>query len=122
MRGKSRNPWAVWLLAVATCGVYAFYWWYAVGHELADHLGRRDVHPDRDVLFAVLTCGMYTYNLALEYGALIEEGKARAGVPLPEDPRPRFLGHLLLCGLGHVTMQRELNELWAAVDRASHGT
>jgi len=35
--GKNRNPFAVWFLSFITFGIYFYYWYYQVNHEIGRH-------------------------------------------------------------------------------------
>ncbi len=120
MKGEVRNPMQVWILTIATCGLYGLYWWYLVGNELKAYLGRDDLNPTMDVVI-VLLCGFYAYYLPIKYGKLIQEAQQRAGMPNAEDQGVMFLLMMFLCGYGYAKMQEELNKVWEAGGGAAPG-
>lgn len=113
MKGEVRNPTTVWLLCLATCGMYGLYWWYLIGNELKNYLGKEDLNPTMDVVIA-LVCGLYMYYLPIKYGPLIQEAQQRAGIANAEDKGMNFLLFLFLCMMGYKNMQEELNKVWEA--------
>ncbi len=114
MKGERRNPTTVWLLTIATCGLYGFYWWYLVGNELKNYLGKEDLNPTMDLLIS-LVCGVYgILYLPIKYGPLIQEAQQRAGLADAEDKGMSHTMFMLLCYMGFKNMQEELNRVWEA--------
>lgn len=113
MKGEVRNPTTVWLLCLATCGLYGLYWWYTVGNELKNYLGKEDLNPTMDIIIG-LVCFLYIYYLPIKYGKLIQEAQQRSGDPNAEDQGVMFLVFLFLCQYGYAKMQEELNKVWEA--------
>ncbi len=111
MKGEVRNPMTVWLLGIATCGLYFYYWWFLMGNELKNNLGKEDLNPVLDIVF-MLVCGFYGLYMPIKYGKLIQEAQQRAGNPNAEDQGVMFLLLMLLCGYGYVKMHEELNKIW----------
>jgi len=118
MKGEVRNPTTVWILAIVTCGLYAFYWWYTVGNELKEYLGDEELNPTTDLLIA-LFCGLYLWYLPIKYGALIQKAQQKAGIAGAEDQGVTFLLFLFLCSYGYAKMQEELNRIWESSGEAS---
>lgn len=117
MKGEVRNPVRTWLLCIFTCGIYMLYWWYTIGNELKNYLGKEDLNPTLDVGLICLTaffCGgpWYMFYLPIKYGKLIQEAQQRAGIANAEDQGMSFLMWLFACGLGFKNIQDELNKVW----------
>ncbi len=113
MKGEVRNPTTVWLLSLVTCNLYALYWYFTMGNELKNYLGKEDLNPTMDIVIT-LVCGLYGYYLPIKYGKIIQEAQMRAGIPNPEDQGVKFLLFMFLCGYGVAKMQEELNKIWEA--------
>jgi hypothetical protein len=113
MKGEVRNPTTVWLLALVTCGLYGLYWYYTMGNELKNYLGKEDLNPVMDIVIG-LVCGLYMLYMPIKYGKIIQEAQMRAGVPNPEDQGVKFLLFMFLCSYGYAKMQEELNRIWEA--------
>lgn len=111
MKGEVRNPMTVWLLYIFTCGIYPLYWWYLVGNELKNYLGKEDLNPTMDIIIS-LVCPFYLYYLPIKYGKLIQEAQQRAGMAAAEDQGMSFLIWMFICAMGYKNMQDELNKVW----------
>lgn len=111
MNERIRNPMMVWGLTVVTCGFYGLYWWYLVGNELKQQLGKEDLNPVMDIVIMFI-CSFYGLYMPIKYGKLIQEAQQRAGHPQAEDQGVMFLLLMLLCGYGYAKMQEELNKIW----------
>lgn len=119
MLGERRSPWMVWVLLPLSCGAYGWYWWFVTTHELKTYLGRDDIDPFRDLVIGGVTCGLSLYfHLARRNAKLIQAAQRRAGIADPPDRGWRFTFFLMICGLGYVEMQREMNRIWDAADDA----
>jgi len=60
---KERSSIVVVLLSIVTCGVYWFYWMYAITVEIRDATGDDTLNPGMDLLLNIITCslwGLYT--------------------------------------------------------------
>ena len=110
MKGEVRNPVTVWLLSIL-CFFYGVYWWYLVGNELKNYLGKEDLNPTMDLIIT-FACPFYAYYLPIKYGKLIQEAQQRAGMPNAEDQGMTYLMWMFLCGMGYKNMQEELNKVW----------
>ena len=113
MKGEVRNPMTVWLLTLFTCGIYPLYWWYTIGNELKNYLGKDELNPVMDLVI-VFVCGLYLWYLPIKYGKLIQEAQQRAGIADAEDQGVKFLLFMFLCNFGYSKMQEELNRVWEA--------
>ncbi len=111
MKGEVRNPMTVWILCLVTCGLYAYYWWYLVGTELRNYLGREEINPVLDIVISLL-CGVYALYLPIKYGKYIQEAQQRAGDANAQDQGMMFLLFMLLCGYGYAKVQEEMNRIW----------
>lgn len=110
MKGEVRNPTTVWLMCIL-CSFYALYWWYLVGNELKNYLGKEDLNPTMDLGIAFI-CPFYLFYLPIKYGALIQEAQQRAGMANAEDQGMTFLMWIFICGMGYKNIQEELNKVW----------
>jgi hypothetical protein len=114
MKGEVRNPMTVFILSIATCGMYGLYWLYTVGNELKAYLGKEDLNPMMDIIIS-LVCSLYVLYLPIKYGKLIFEAQQKAGVPNAQDVGVKALiFNWLLCGFGYKLLQEELNKVWEA--------
>jgi hypothetical protein len=113
MKGEVRNPTTVWILALVTCGLYGLFFYYTMGNELKNYLGKEDLNPTMDLVIA-LVCGIYALYLPIKYGKIIQEAQMRAGIPNAEDQGIKFLLFMFLCSYGYASMQEELNKIWEA--------
>lgn len=111
MKGEVRNPTTVWLLFLFTCGIYPIYFFYLVGNELKNYLGKEDLNPTMDIII-LLMCPFYMYYLPIKYGKLIQEAQQRAGMANAEDQGMSFLMMMFVCYMGSKNMQEELNKIW----------
>lgn len=111
MKGEVRNPWVMWAISVFGCGIGPFFFWYKVGEDLKNYLGKDDLNPMMDVGICFL-CFLYAFYLPIKYGALIQEAQQRAGIADAEDQGVMFLVWMFLCGLGYKNIQEELNKVW----------
>jgi hypothetical protein len=112
MKGEVRNPMTVWILSIVTCGMYALYWFYLIGNELKNYLGKEDLNPTTDLIITFV-CSAYGLYLPIKYGKLIHEAQQRAGMANAEDKGMKFLLMNFVClGLGYKMMQEELNKVW----------
>ena len=111
MKGEVRNPTTVWLLYICTCGMYGLYWYYLIGNELKNYLGKEDLNPTMDIVIS-LVCSVYALYLPIKYGKLIQEAQQRAGMPNAEDQGMKFLLWMFICGMGSKMIQEELNKVW----------
>ena len=50
IQGKTRGPWAVWLLSIITFGIYFLVWYYKINNEARQYDPRIDVEPGVSVL------------------------------------------------------------------------
>ena len=110
MKGEVRNPTTTWILCIL-CGFYLIYWWYLVGDELKNYLGKEDLNPKMDIIFSLL-CFAYVFYLPIKYGKLIQEAQQRAGIANAEDKGMSFLVWIFVCGMGYKNIQEELNKVW----------
>jgi len=103
-------------LTIVTCGIYGLIWFYAVGKDLRDNLGREDPNPGMDILLMFLTCGIWGIYMTYKYPTLINEMAQRRGLPVNES-LPLISVLLGVFGLSIVSiamMQAEMNKIWQA--------
>jgi len=110
MKGEVRNPTTTWILCLL-CLPYQLYFWYLVGNELKNYLGKEDLNPTMDVIIAWVCC-FYIFYLPIKYGPLIQEAQQRAGIANAEDQGMNFLIWMFLLSLGYKNIQTELNKIW----------
>lgn len=124
MKGEVRSGMTTWILAIATCGLYGFYWWYTALTELKTYLGKDELNPVVDVLlfFCPIINMIWPFYMPLKMGKLVQEAQARAGLPASEDQGVKFLLFQCLCGYGYCVMQEELNKVWTAGGMAAAPT
>ena len=112
--GKKRNPVAVWLLAIITCGIYGLVWWYKVNEELRKFDARIEVNPTMSLL-ALFPGGALCYippivSIAKGTGR-IRKAQIAAGLEGTATP---ILSVVLMFvfGLYPLYIQGELNKVW----------
>lgn len=121
--GKRRGPWAVWLLAVVTCGVYGLVWYYKANRELRDSgagAGGRPVLAVLALLPGVVLLYVPLFTSVYRTGARIRRVQAHAGLEPSCWPG---LGLVLVFALGSfpVYYQAQLNKAWIATAAAADG-
>ncbi|HZS45695.1 MAG TPA: DUF4234 domain-containing protein [Blastocatellia bacterium] len=107
------------ILTLVTCGIYGLVWFYAVGKDIRDYLGRGDPNPGMDILLMIVTCGIWGLYIMYKYPTQINEMLQKRGLPT-NDNLPLISIILGVCGLGIVSlamMQSELNKLWQSPQR-----
>ena len=114
--GKRRGPWAVWLLAVVTCGVYGLVWYFRTNRELRDCGAGIKVRPVLCVLAllpGVVLCYVPLFTSIYRTGERIRRAQARAGLEPSCSPG---LALLLVFALGTwpVYYQAQVNKAWVA--------
>ncbi len=108
MKGEVRNPTTVWLLALVTCGLYGMYFYYTMGNELKNYLGKEDINPVMDIVIGLALLPLHVLP-ADQVREVHLRGAERAGTPNAEDKGVMFLLFMFLCGWGYAKMQEELN-------------
>jgi hypothetical protein len=112
--GKTRNPWGVWLLALVTCGIYGYYWYYKVNEDVRDFDQSIKVDPVLALLAVVFggyLCLIPAIVSIINTGSRIRQAQQTAGA---EERCSGGLGLLLaiLGGFHHVYYQSQLNKVW----------
>lgn len=121
--GKRRRPWAVWLLAVVTCGVYGLVWYYKANRELRDCGAGVKVRPVLSVLAllpGVVLCYVPLFTSVYRTGVRIRTAQARSGLE-PSCGPGRALVLVFLLGTWPVYYQSQLNKVWIASAPAAEG-
>ncbi len=108
MKGEVRNPTTVWLLGLFLCSIYGIYFVYLANTELKNYLGKEDLNPTMEAIFAWLCLPFGLMRL----GATIQEAQQRAGMANAENQGMTFAIWVFLCGLGYKKAQEELNKIW----------
>lgn len=76
MRMQKRSPASVLILAIVTCGIYLFFWYYAVYRELEILDGRTPTGNSYslDLLLSLITCGVWgiyvDYKISEQLGSI----------------------------------------------------
>jgi hypothetical protein len=114
-KGQIRNPIMVTLICMF-CFPYMTYWFYfQVLPELKQYLGKSDqeVNPMKDLILAIVTCGIWFILTVMKTGKLVQEAQMRSGRPNPEDKSTLFLivAFVFSPALPFL-MQTELNKAW----------
>lgn len=114
MRQNIRNPVAVLLLSIVTCGIYGLYTVYKISLEVSCYNGDHSVDPALEVVLCIVTCGIYNIYWTYKYAKLINGLQIKTGVPYPSDIS---LPALLLSVFGFfvvslMLLQTELNKVW----------
>jgi hypothetical protein len=121
--GKRRRPWAVWLLAVVTCGVYGLVWYYKANRELRDcgaGIGVRPVLAVLALLPGVVLWYVPLFTSIYRTGERIRRAQAHAGLE-PSCGPGRGLLLVFALGLWPVYYQAQLNKAWIASAPAAEG-
>lgn len=121
--GKRRRPWAVWLLAVVTCGVYGLVWYYKANRELRDcgaGIGVRPVLAVLALLPGVVLWYVPLFTSIYRTGERIRRAQAHAGLE-PSCGPGRGLLLVFALGLWPVYYQAQLNKAWIASAPAADG-
>ncbi len=126
---ERRDPALVLVLSLFTCGLYLLYWYHAVYREIEAISGEplTGTGYGLDLLFYLLTCGVYGIFIDYRISRRLTEVQARHGVPAPADTA---VGVLVLDLAAYVTgmftnfissavQQDQLNKLgrWLAGER-----
>ncbi|MCU0848599.1 MAG: DUF4234 domain-containing protein [Spirochaetes bacterium] len=112
MKGEIRNPAAVIIFSIITCGIYALVWIYKFSREIKDYLGREDLNPGTDLILSMI-CFPYLIYWSYKYGLLIMDAQKKAGKQ-PSDDTVLYL-IVAIFGLFIVDMaimQSKMNEIW----------
>lgn len=112
-----RNPAAVVIFSILTCGIYTYYWIYVTTRDIELRLQHSDgtcSNGGLAVLFTILTCGIYSYYWWFQEGKRVAQIEREWGEPYPTD---NALVYLILCIFGlsiisTVLMQAELNKAY----------
>jgi hypothetical protein len=107
--GKTRNPWAVWLLGLTI--VYSFVWYFKINRELRDFDHSIDVQPGLSVVavtFGVVLIGIPPIVSWVHTTRRIQKAQKLAGTRL----RCSMLMSFLSFVFGSVYLQSHLNKVW----------
>jgi hypothetical protein len=112
---KRRRPVGVWLLTVATLGIYGLAYWYKIHSELLKFDRRRHISP----VFELMSVFLMAWTVILPFmsiGSLAQKiriAQSTAGLPQDCSGRRGILLSLLF-GAHVIYYQRKLNEIIAA--------
>ncbi|MDY6968414.1 MAG: DUF4234 domain-containing protein [Spirochaetota bacterium] len=112
MKGVVRNPAAVIIFSVITCGIYLLVWIYKFSKELKEYLNKEDMNPGVDLILCIV-CFPYVIYWAYRCGQLIYEAQGKAGITASDDS----ILYIVLAILGLLIvdmaiMQSKMNEVW----------
>jgi Domain of unknown function (DUF4234) len=112
---KRRRPAAVWLLTLATLGIYGLAYWYKIHSELLEFDRRRHISP----VFELMSVFLLAWTIILPFmsiGSLAQKIRiAQSTAGLPQDcSGSRGILLSLLFGAHVIYYQRKLNEIIAA--------
>ncbi|MEV8609495.1 DUF4234 domain-containing protein [Amycolatopsis sp. NPDC051373] len=113
---KQRHPVAAWLLwPTITLGIYHLVWYYKIHKEMAEFDRRRAV-PVAGPMLVLLFLGWTVVAPMVSYyncGNRIRNAQRAAGLPATCSPAAGML-LMLVCGVGILYYQVELNKVVAA--------
>jgi hypothetical protein len=112
---KRRRPAGVWLLTLATLGVYGLFYWYKIHSELREFDRRRHLSP----VFELMSIFLLAWTIILPFmsiGSLAQKIRiAQSTAGLPQScSGTRGILLALLFGTHVIYYQRKLNEIIAA--------
>jgi hypothetical protein len=118
---KDRRPVGVWLLTLATLGIYGLVYWYKIHAELLEFDRRRHISP----VFELMSVFLLTWTIILPFmsiGSLAQKIRIAQSTAGLEQSCSGTRGSLLalLFGAHVIYYQRKLNEIIAA-NGAAHG-
>jgi hypothetical protein len=107
--GKTRNPWAVWLLGLTI--VYYFIWYFKINRELRDFDHSINVYPGMSV--AAVTLGVVLIGIPpvvswAKTTSRIQRAQKLAG----SRSRCSMLLSFVCLVFGNVYVQSQLNKVW----------
>jgi hypothetical protein len=113
-KGKIRNPAAVLVFSIITCGIYALYWIYSFANELKNYLGKTEISPGLE-LFLCIICFPYALYWLYRYGEYMKEAQIKAGVTVDNDLPILFLilGLFGLFVVSMMIMQMKVNAVYS---------
>ena len=114
MKARDRSVFLVILFTIITCGIYFYYWIYAVTEEVNEYLGDNDTSGGLVVLFSLITCGVYLLYWYYKMGKRVSYCQEKAGTRVSDDSLVYLL--LSVFGLSIISaaiMQSNLNNIWA---------
>ncbi len=109
-RGEVRNPVTVLVLVMCTCGIYAIIWLLKVMEELNAGLGREEFAGVKEIVFTVLSCGLWGIWMQWRMCEATVELQKSWGVE-PEMDQP-ILFVTFLVYVGPFFLQKSLNNAW----------
>jgi len=115
---KIRNPFAVFVLAIVTLGIYYVVWYYKVNRELRDAAGI-DVSPVTAILAITIGWVIIVPPFVSWYRTFerLQQAQRQAGLATEVNPILGFVLYLVALYLLPVELlyaQDELNKLWRA--------
>jgi hypothetical protein len=107
------DPTKVWLLALFTCGIYGWIWYYRLAQELGEwSQGQIETDPTTSVLAVTIGSCVFVPPWISWAGTLGRVRQAQQMVGLP--PKAEFwpwLGYMFLASYGYKWLQEQLNEI-----------
>jgi hypothetical protein len=119
---RIRNPWAVFVLAIVTFGVYYLYWYYQANRELKDFgVGRRPVVSVLAVVPGVLLL-VPPFVSWWRFLGRLRQAEVRAGTPGRIDHGLGIVLYVLgvfLLPIELIYTQQHLNDVWRQLEPAA---
>ena len=113
--GTYRSPILVLLLCFVTCGLYYFYYMYAVTDEVNRYTGRNEQSPMGDIFLTILTCGAWDIYWDYRIGKRTADMCRSAGITPIDNAVLYVVLDVVGVGLLNVYFQQDLlNKVWAA--------
>jgi hypothetical protein len=84
---EQRSPALVLVLSIFTCGLYLLYWYAKMYEELELLTGEPPTHTGYwlDLLFVIVTCGLYGVWVDYKLSERMRDYEASLGTPHPRD-------------------------------------
>jgi hypothetical protein len=113
--GNRRDPAAVLLLSIITCGIYYLYFIYKVTEEIADYQGKRDRSPGMEVLLTVITFGIWNIYWDYRVGKSIVDMSEAVGLQIADNAILFLILDLVGVGVTNGLIEQDsLNRIWDA--------
>ncbi|MGZ4617384.1 MAG: DUF4234 domain-containing protein [Frankiaceae bacterium] len=113
IQGKTRGPWAVWLLSIITFGIYFLVWYYKINNEARQYDPRIDVEPGVSVLAIFPGSWIIVPPLISFYntGKRIGQEQRAAGLPDTCNGWIGLILYVFVFGTGQIYYQYEINKV-----------
>lgn len=109
---KKRNAALNLILCFFTCGIWTYVWIYEILNDLQYHLPDEDINAAKEIIFTLLTCGLYGIYLYYKMGKLVYEASERKEGNLKDNSILYLILSILGFGLiNYIIIQTDLNKL-----------